>query len=71
MPRTPQPPSLRSADTIAQVLESFTCPACGHPGAGATCPRSGQDRIRIFCDCCGAFVTIELSHEAGPAEPPA
>jgi len=54
-------------DDSAAILTDLACPACGHQGPG---PASGgimDDKLRMFCDCCGAFVTITLNEEQARA----
>jgi hypothetical protein len=59
--------TFRPEDSIARMLEDLACPACGHREQAAAFPAISGDRIRIFCDCCGAFATIVLSEEQAAA----
>jgi len=55
------------ADTLPRILEDLACPACGHQDR-RDAPRSiTGNKMRIFCDCCGAFITITLSDEQARA----
>jgi hypothetical protein len=52
-------------DTTDRILEDLSCPACGRldldfplaPAHG----RLAANKLRIFCEGCGAFVTISMS----------
>ena len=50
-----------ATDALPRILEDLVCPACGHQDPGDAHSSITDNRIRIFCDCCGAFVTILLS----------
>lgn len=43
------------------MLAELACPACGYRDAAEAHRVRPGNRVRFFCDCCGAFVTIELS----------
>jgi transcription elongation factor Elf1 len=45
------------------MLADLACPACGHIESHELPDRIAMNRMRIFCDCCGAFVTILLNDE--------
>jgi transcription elongation factor Elf1 len=45
------------------MLADLACPACGHVESRELPERIAMNRMRIFCDCCGAFVTILLNDE--------
>jgi transcription elongation factor Elf1 len=45
------------------MLADLACPACGHVESRELPDRIAMNRMRIFCDCCGAFVTILLNDE--------
>jgi hypothetical protein len=59
--------TFRPGDTPTRMLEDLACPACGHRDAEDAFPPIAGDRVRIFCDCCGAFTTIILSDEQAAA----
>jgi hypothetical protein len=50
-------------DPLARILDDFACPSCGHRDTGDRFPSITGGRARMFCDSCGAFVTIMLSDE--------
>jgi hypothetical protein len=54
-------------DSVARMLEDMACPACGHRETADAFPSISGDRVRIFCDCCGAFTTIIVSDEQAAA----
>ncbi len=49
------------ADAPERMLAELACPACGYRDPGAAYRVSPGNRVRFFCDGCGAFVTIQLS----------
>lgn len=55
------------SDAPAQILADLCCPACGHRDPGDPHVRVSSNRVRIFCDCCGAFATVVLSDEQANA----
>lgn len=48
-------------DTAERILAAIACPACGHSDPADTYRVTPANRVRFFCDGCGAFVTILLS----------
>jgi hypothetical protein len=46
-----------------RILEDLACPACGHCDPAVAYSRVIENKIRLFCDCCGSFITILLSEE--------
>ena len=48
-------------DAAEQILAELTCPACGYRDPDDACRPTPGNRVRFFCDGCGAFVTIVLS----------
>jgi len=54
-------------DAPGRILEDLACPACGHDDPGHAQRPIGDNKMRIFCDCCGAFITIALSDEQAQA----
>ena len=50
-------------DSPARIREDLMCPACGHHDPGEAHLRISDNTLRIFCNGCGAFVTITLSVE--------
>ena len=43
------------------------CPACGHEELGDAHLRITDNSLRIFCNGCGAFITITLNDEQAGA----
>jgi hypothetical protein len=54
-------------DPVAQILDDLICPACGNRHPGDAFPSITSDTVRMFCDCCGAFVTISLTEAQAAA----
>ncbi|HJS94969.1 MAG TPA: hypothetical protein VJ741_11955 [Solirubrobacteraceae bacterium] len=48
-------------DTAERILADIACPACGYRDPADTFRVTPANRVRFFCDGCGAFVTILLS----------
>jgi hypothetical protein len=48
-------------DAVARILDDIACPACGYHDPSETYRVTPGNRVRYFCDGCGAFVTIVLS----------
>jgi transcription elongation factor Elf1 len=67
MPNILRTAKFRCTDTPAQILEDLACPACGSWDPLASCSATADNKIRIFCEGCGAFITIELSDEQADA----
>jgi hypothetical protein len=59
--------SFSPADDPVRILADLACPACGHHEPGPAYDRVVENKIRVFCDCCGAFVTITVSDEQAHA----
>jgi len=56
-----------AADMLPRILEDLACPACGYRDPDDAYNWITDNKLRIFCDCCGAFVTIWLSDEQANA----
>jgi hypothetical protein len=50
-------------DTLPVILADLACPACGRQDPRSVNGLIAGNRIRLFCDACGAFVTIALDDE--------
>ena len=48
-------------EPVARMLDDMACPDCGYLEPAETYRLTPGNRVRYFCDGCGAFVTIELS----------
>jgi hypothetical protein len=53
--------SFGPADTAERIRAEIACPACGYRDPADAYRVTPGDRVRFFCDGCGAFVTIVLS----------
>ena len=63
MPDISRTAQFSPSDTLPRILEDLACPACGHQEPGHACRSVVDGKMRIFCDSCGAFITISLSDE--------
>jgi hypothetical protein len=63
LPERTHTATFRATDGPSRMLADLACPACGHVEARELPDRIAMNRMRIFCDCCGAFVTILLTDE--------
>jgi transcription elongation factor Elf1 len=50
-------------DTPARMLDDLACPCCGRQHVGDAHTRIADNKVRVYCDDCGAFATIVLSNE--------
>lgn len=48
-------------DTAERILAAISCPACGYRDPSDIYRVTLANRVRFFCDGCGAFVTLLLS----------
>ena len=55
------------ADTLPRILEELACPVCGHHDPGDAHLWITDNKVRIFCDCCGSFITTFMSDEQARA----
>ncbi len=49
-----------AADALERMLDDIACPACGYLDPADTYRLTPGNKVRFFCDGCGAFVTILL-----------
>lgn len=61
MPELTHTAHFAAADALDRMLEEIACPACGYRDPADSYRVSRENRVRFFCDGCGAFVTILLS----------
>lgn len=54
-------------DTARRILEDLACPACGRQDPADAYSLITNNKIRVFCDGCGAFITIALNDEQARA----
>jgi transcription elongation factor Elf1 len=50
-------------DPLPRILEDLACPACGHQDPGLLHARILDNRVRMFCEGCGTFVTFEVTED--------
>jgi transcription elongation factor Elf1 len=50
-------------DATPRILSDLACPACGHEDPTLVRRSITDNKVHIFCDACGTFVTILLSEE--------
>jgi hypothetical protein len=55
------------ADGVDRILEAIACPACGYRDPADAYRLTPGNRVRFFCDGCGAFVAILLSEAQAEA----
>lgn len=46
-----------------QILEDLACPACGRRDPTRAYNRISDNKLRTFCEGCGAFTTVLLNDE--------
>jgi len=56
-----RPATFRETDPLTTILADLTCPRCGYQEPGSTPPPVADGSLRIFCEGCGAFITILLT----------
>ena len=54
-------------DPAARMLEDLKCPVCGHHDPGDAHRWIADNKVRIFCDCCGSFITVSMNDEQARA----
>ena len=54
-------------DPLARMLQDLDCPVCGHHDPGDAHRWITNNKVRIFCDCCGSFITISMTDEQARA----
>jgi hypothetical protein len=63
LPHISRTASFSPSDTTDRILEDLACPACGHQDLGNAHQRIASNELRIFCESCGAFITISMNEE--------
>ena len=53
--------TFRPNDPAERIYEDLRCPRCDHPQLADTHTQMTDGVVRIFCDCCGTFITISLT----------
>ena len=54
-------------DSVSRMLQDLDCPVCGHHDPGDAHNWITDNKVRIFCDCCGSFITISMNDEQARA----
>lgn len=54
-------------DRPLRIVDDLACPICGHLDPGEAHNWITNNEMRIFCEGCGAFVTVLLSAEQAHA----
>jgi len=52
-----------ASDGTPGILHDLGCPACGHEDPMLMKRSIVDNKVHMFCDSCGAFVTILLNDE--------
>jgi uncharacterized Zn finger protein len=63
LPGTTHTAQFSPTDAPARILADLACPACGYQDPDVMRHEITDRKLRVFCDCCGAFVTIQLTDE--------
>lgn len=50
-----------ATEALERMLDDIACPACGYLDPADTYRLTAGNKVRFFCDGCGAFVTIVLN----------
>ena len=53
--------TFRPYDPPARIYEDLRCPRCGHHELADAHTQITDGVVRIFCDCCGTFITISVT----------
>ena len=61
MPHISRTASFSPGDTAERILEDLACPVCGYQDLGNAHHRVAANKLRIFCEGCGAFITISMN----------
>lgn len=67
MPNIVHAAKFSRTDTQPRILEDLACPACGRQEPADASTRITDNKIRIFCEGCGAFITVLLNDEQANA----
>jgi transcription elongation factor Elf1 len=51
------------SDPPQEILRDLACPVCGHEDLSAARNSITANKLRTFCDSCGAFITVTLTEE--------
>ena len=67
MPQVSYTATFTPGDSLARIRQDLACPLCGHEDPGAAHHWITENQMRIFCEGCGAFVTVFVSSEQATA----
>jgi hypothetical protein len=67
VPQISHTATFKPDDSLERVLDDLACPACGHKDPRAAARWISDNQMRIFCEDCGAFVTVLVSREQASA----
>jgi transcription elongation factor Elf1 len=67
VPQVSYTATFRPEDSLDRIRQDLACPACGHEDPAATHHWISENQMRIFCEGCGAFVTVLVSREQATA----
>jgi transcription elongation factor Elf1 len=67
LPQISYTATFKPDDSLDRILEDLACPVCRHKDPGATHHWISESQMRIFCEGCGAFVTVRVSREQATA----
>ena len=51
------------SDATPRILQDLACPGCGHEDPALVQRSIVDNKVHIFCDACGAFITVTMSDE--------
>jgi len=67
MPTLTRTPSFTAGDDRSHIAAELACPSCGHVDAVPDYRPTRDNRLHVFCEGCGAFITFSLSPEQARA----
>ena len=67
MPQISYTATFKPDDSLELILEDLACPVCRHKDPAAVHHWISENQMRIFCEGCGAFVTVLVSREQATA----
>jgi hypothetical protein len=56
-----------AGDDRSHIAQELACPSCGYVDAAPAYRPTRDNRLHVFCDGCGAFITFTLSAEQAEA----
>ena len=67
MPQVSYTATFGPDDSLDRIREDLACPVCRHEDPAAAHHWISENQMRIFCEGCGAFVTVLVSREQASA----